>query len=79
MCKYILDPRTEHFFLMSTPPIGIMLILAGYIILIKKGPKYMENREPYDLKAIMMVYNFMQVVLNLMLGISVRYYFNYNA
>lgn len=71
MCKYILDPRTENFFLMSTPPIGIVLILIGYIILIKKGPKYMEKREPYDLKGIMMIYNFMQVILNLLLGVFV--------
>ena len=57
---------------MSSPPIGIMLVLVGYIVLIKKGPKYMENREPFDLKTIMMVYNFLQVVLNLVLGIYVR-------
>lgn len=37
----------------------------------KHGPKFMEMRESYELKYIMMIYNFFQVVSNLLIGIYV--------
>lgn len=39
--------------------------------MIKHGPKLMENRKAFELKTVLLVYNFAQVVLNLLLGIYV--------
>jgi len=58
------DERSEKYFLIENPPIPIALILTGYVLMIKWGPQYMKERKPFDLKFIMMFYNFLQVVLN---------------
>lgn len=62
-----LDPRSKDFFLLQSPIIMTML-LTGYLLMIKHGPKLMENRKAFELKTVLMVYNFVQVVLNLILG-----------
>ncbi|XP_055914039.1 elongation of very long chain fatty acids protein AAEL008004-like [Eupeodes corollae] len=63
------DPRVEGFFLLGSPfPMYLMIILYLAFVL-KWGPKWMENRKPYDLKNVIRVYNFLQVVSNLWLFI----------
>lgn len=40
-------------------------IIALYLIaVLKVGPRFMENRKPYDLKNVIRLYNIAQVVLN---------------
>ena len=58
----ILDPRTKDWFLLERPPYTIIGILILYFILVKYGTKWMEKREPYELKFLMTVYNLVQVV-----------------
>lgn len=67
---HLLDPRSKDFFLLQ-PPIVMMILLTGYLVMIKHGPKLMENRKAFELKTVLLVYNFAQVVLNLLLGIYV--------
>lgn len=58
----IADPRVKHWFLMRSPEPGL-IIVAVYLLFAKKiGPKWMENREPYDLKNVIKVYNIMQII-----------------
>lgn len=67
------DERIQNFILIENPPIGIALILIGYIFLIKYGPEYMKERKPFDLKYTMMFYNVLQVILNSSISLMVRY------
>lgn len=69
--QFSTDPRSEDWYLLETPPTSILFILIGYVIVTKHGPKFMEMRKPYELKFIMMIYNFFQVVSNLSIGIYV--------
>jgi hypothetical protein len=39
--------------------------------MIKWGPKIMQDKKPYDLKNVMMIYNLAQVVLNTIIGVFV--------
>lgn len=52
------DPRTADWPLMSSPLPQILLIGAYIYFVTSLGPKLMENRKPFDLKQIMIVYNF---------------------
>ncbi|XP_070499657.1 very long chain fatty acid elongase 7-like [Chironomus tepperi] len=58
------DPRVANWPLMSSPfpTIGICL---SYVFIVKfLGPKFMENRKPFKLRKIIILYNFLQVVLS---------------
>lgn len=59
------DPRTVGW-LYSGNPVPIHLILALYVYLVKyKGPEWMRDRKPYELRAVIRLYNVAMVVLNL--------------
>jgi len=67
------DARSENLFLMQDPPILICLILAGYVLMIKFGPKFMESKRPFELKKILVAYNLFQVIFNLILCVYGTY------
>lgn len=59
------DSRTENWFLMSSP-LPQTLIIAAYIYFVTSlGPRIMENRKAFDLKGVLIVYNFGVVALSL--------------
>ncbi|KAL3062795.1 hypothetical protein OYC64_002573 [Pagothenia borchgrevinki] len=59
------DRRTETWFLMSSP-LPQTLIIAAYIYFVTSlGPRLMENRKAFDLKGVLIVYNFSVVALSL--------------
>ncbi|XP_059472453.1 elongation of very long chain fatty acids protein AAEL008004-like [Neocloeon triangulifer] len=61
------DERTKDWFLVGTPFIPMMIIYL-YLKFIKDwGPKFMENRQPYDLKNTLLVYNIVQVIYSIYL------------
>jgi len=51
--------------LMSTPWPVVSILIAYMLFVLKLGPKMMENREPFKIKRIMMVYNIVQTIYNL--------------
>ncbi|KAK9871693.1 hypothetical protein WA026_014143 [Henosepilachna vigintioctopunctata] len=58
------DPRVQNWFLMNSP-FGILTIVGGYLYFtLYFGPKYMENRKPYELTRVMIFYNFLQMLLS---------------
>ena len=58
------DLRSDDFFGLSSPVPSIIICIA-YVILVKWIlPKYMENRKAYELRTIMMYYNFAMVILS---------------
>lgn len=72
-CRYVFktqhfvstDPRTEDWFLMSSPLPQTIIILAYIYFVTSLGPRLMENRKAFDLKGILIVYNFGVVALSL--------------
>ncbi|KAJ8920046.1 hypothetical protein NQ315_011696 [Exocentrus adspersus] len=58
------DPRVNDWFLMSSP-FPTMAICLTYVYIVKVlGPKLMENRKPFELKNVLIVYNLFQVVFS---------------
>uniref|UniRef100_A0A4W3KHL5 Elongation of very long chain fatty acids protein n=1 Tax=Callorhinchus milii TaxID=7868 RepID=A0A4W3KHL5_CALMI len=59
------DPRVEDWPLMSSP-LPQTIIIGAYIYFVTSfGPKFMENRKPFNLKQIMIVYNFSLVLFSI--------------
>jgi hypothetical protein len=62
-CNF-LDPRTKDFPLMSSP-LHTLGICMGYVYFVKVlGPRFMENRKPFQLKSILIFYNLFQVLFS---------------
>lgn len=58
------DARTTNWFLMSSP-FPTMFMCLGYVYLVKVlGPKFMENRKPFQLKKVLIAYNLFQVMFS---------------
>lgn len=53
-------------------PVAIVAILAAYLYFVLSwGPTWMATRKPFELRNVMILYNSLQVVANLMLCITV--------
>ncbi|XP_050520258.1 elongation of very long chain fatty acids protein 4-like [Daktulosphaira vitifoliae] len=58
------DEKVDSWPLMKTPwPIFSILLIYALIVL-KIGPKLMENRKPFNLKSVMVAYNLLQALYN---------------
>ena len=58
------DTRVDGWPLMSSP-IPTAVLCASYVFLVTvAGPRFMRHREPYNIKAFLIVYNFLQVLLS---------------
>ncbi|XP_074647946.1 very long chain fatty acid elongase 4-like [Tubulanus polymorphus] len=57
------DPRVENWLMMKSPVPSILLI-AAYLLICICGPMLMKNRKPFDLKFLIIPYNFALVGLS---------------
>uniref|UniRef100_A0A182UI04 Elongation of very long chain fatty acids protein n=1 Tax=Anopheles melas TaxID=34690 RepID=A0A182UI04_9DIPT len=57
------DPRVNDWFLMKTPWPGAAILGLYLMFVLKWGPKWMENRKPFQIDTIIKYYNLIQVVL----------------
>lgn len=58
------DPRVNNWFMMSSPfPTLFICLFYAYFVKVL-GPKLMENRKPFELKRILLFYNFFQVIFS---------------
>ena len=62
MCL-VADKRVEKWPLMDSP-LPTLAISSTYLLFLWLGPKYMKNREPFQLRKTLIVYNFSMVILN---------------
>lgn len=53
--------------LMCNPWPMIIIVSAYLLIVLKLGRKFMENREPFDLKGVIKAYNIFQITYNSLL------------
>ena len=58
------DPRVKDWLWMQSPIPTIVLCML-YFLSVVVGPKLMENRKPFDLKYILIAYNFSLVALSI--------------
>lgn len=52
-------------------PWPIILLCLGYLLMCLVGPKIMAKRQPFELKPVLVVYNFMMVGLSFYITIEV--------
>lgn len=75
------DPRTQEWFLVSSPGPTLTIVATYVYFCISVGPRYMKDRKPYDLKNTMIVYNFIQVLLSVYVmyeGLMAGWLYEYN-
>ncbi|XP_001962505.4 elongation of very long chain fatty acids protein F [Drosophila ananassae] len=62
---------------MLSPVDPVIIVLLGYLLFVLKvGPKFMENRVPFDLRNIIKSYNIFQIIYNVwMLGYAIHFLF----
>lgn len=70
----VLDPRTKDWFLVPSPLPGIAVILLYLYFVLVLGPKIMKHRKPYDLRTVLKLYNFLQILYSCYLFYMVRIY-----
>lgn len=59
------DPRSEDWLLMSSPiPQTVIIVFYIYFVM-SLGPRLMESRKPFDLKRVLVIYNFSVVAYSL--------------
>ncbi|XP_022816093.1 elongation of very long chain fatty acids protein 7-like [Spodoptera litura] len=56
------DPRTRDWFLIAKPYQTLAILGLYLMFVLEWGPKFMKNRQPYNLDKILIVYNSFQVV-----------------
>ncbi|XP_076248347.1 very long chain fatty acid elongase 7 [Calliopsis andreniformis] len=61
------DPRTNEMFLVSGPGPLFMIVVSYIYFCTSAGPRYMRDKKPYDLRVVMIVYNFIQVLCSIYL------------
>ncbi|XP_071445056.1 very long chain fatty acid elongase AAEL008004-like [Hetaerina americana] len=58
------DPRVNDWFLMGSPFPTLALCLTYVYVVKVAGPKFMENRKPFELRNVLIIYNFLQVIFS---------------
>ncbi|XP_017763310.1 PREDICTED: elongation of very long chain fatty acids protein AAEL008004 [Eufriesea mexicana] len=58
------DPRTREWFLIPSPVPGASILIGYLYFVLSWGPRHMQHRKPYQLKNILVLYNFLQVLLS---------------
>lgn len=72
------DPRVSQFALMRGGPWPVLAIICFYLLFVKKiGPKLMENREPFNLRWLILAYNMIMMCLNFYFFYSAAIYTDY--
>lgn len=64
-CDVISDPRTKDWLFMPSPILQTAIILFYIFFVTLLGPRIMENRKPFNLKPVLVIYNFSVVALSL--------------
>lgn len=68
----ISDPRTVDLILMNPPWVPFAMVGAYLYFVLSLGPKLMANRKPFDLRRMLLVYNLLQVAVNIYVAYTVR-------
>lgn len=70
---FFIDPVMARDMPILSSPLPVTFILLCYLLFVLKlGKMFMEHRTPYNLKNIILVYNFCQMIYNAILFYYVR-------
>lgn len=58
------DPRVYHYPLMQGPLLPFSILLGYTFFVLRLGPRLMANKKPFDLKPLLVIYNFSLVALS---------------
>lgn len=58
------DPRTNDWFLITSPVPGITILVLYLYFTLKWGPRYMADKKPFQLQKTLVIYNFIQVLVS---------------
>lgn len=58
--------------MLGDSPVPILTVILAYCAMCKYGPILMKDREPFELRSVMIFYNLAQVLINSIGGIGVR-------
>lgn len=61
------DPRTSKWLLMNSPGPLLTIVVTYLYFCAYAGPRYMKDRKPFDLKNVIILYNFVQVFMSVFL------------
>ncbi|KAH9382375.1 hypothetical protein HPB48_021575 [Haemaphysalis longicornis] len=64
--RYVLlaDPRTRTWFLMGSP-VPVVTLIGFYLLLATRlGPRWMRDREPFNIRGLVVAYNVLMVALS---------------
>jgi len=64
------DPRNTDWFWLRTPE-PMLLIFAAYLIFVYVGPRLMAKRQPLNMRALIILYNFAMVALSAYMCVEV--------
>nr|CAD7423251.1 unnamed protein product [Timema monikensis] len=59
-----LDPRVNQWSMMTSPFPTLAICLAYAYFAKVLGPRLMENRKPFNLRNVLIVYNFLQTIFS---------------
>lgn len=63
----ISDPRVNDWPLMDSPFPTMMIVAVYLYLVVVLGPRLMTNRKPYQLNAVLVVYNAVQVIFSVIM------------
>lgn len=70
---FYIDAKLEHYPIFNYPFFGILTIIVYSNLVTSILPKFMKNREPYNLKSFILVYNAFQIVFNGIIVVKVNH------
>lgn len=70
-----LDPRSDDLPLVNSPLIIFGICVSYLYVVLSLGPRFMKNREPFQIKTILVVYNAFQIIANIFVWFYVRFNF----
>lgn len=74
------DVRTKEFWLIKNGPLDMFIVITIYFAFVTKiGPRFMKNREPYQLRNAMVIYNFLLVGINIFFFFEALNWIDYGA
>lgn len=58
------SPEVDNYFLMKSPVPVFLIALLYMVTILLIGPKFMKNREPFQINKIIIVYNIIQIIFS---------------
>lgn len=74
---FFADAGTKDWYLVNSVfiPSAIDVVYLWFVLI--AGPKWMQNRKPYNIKSLIMVYNVVQIIFNIYLLKEVHFIFSH--